>query len=390
MRILKQFTLLFILFAVCACTPSRKDSSSDKPSLIYTISEDNCLSPLHNLSYPATGYDELNPGVNYIVPPPHPWQIEADLPKIKGVDYSNSFYTNKQTLTIKKIILADGYYKIWVHIWVMGSDISDYLAMYRTDTKEWIIIDAPVDTLYVDSKGDLWGAISKNIYLEKTKGAFFGKYNEAEKEFELLKDFYDVIIGNREIGVETNSNLTNKILLDKNGLFWIIIQNRSIYSYDPLSEKMEHRIDISFQVEDVKIASDNSIYLLEIDNWSQYTGYPRIIHQYYPETNTMKSFTTENYLETSPTFHSIFIDSLNNLWFGSIGYRDTNDNWYQLYRSPFFVSASRDAYESHKYRSGEIVFESSDGQLWILKVEIGAGLQLISQILLKIPIIISG
>ena len=76
-------------------------------------------------------------------------------------------------------------------------------------------------------------------------------------------------------------------------------------------------------------------------------------------------------LEPWPLASSIFADHSGRLWFGAIGWLEPNGAWYQMLRSPIFVTDTLWSGMEHRWKSPEIILESSDNRLWYRSFENG-------------------
>jgi len=50
----------------------------------------------------------------------------------------------------------------------------------------------------------------------------------------------------------------------------------------------------------------------------------------------------------------------------SIAYRTKSGEWYQIQRSPLFISGVKGSFGDFQYQTPEVILESSDGRIWFL------------------------
>jgi hypothetical protein len=160
----------------------------------------------------------------------------------------------------------------------------------------------------------------------------------------------------------------SKVLLDKNGIFWMLVPNDAIYNYDPATGQVTRLIDLPLTFRDAQLGLSGDVYLLVSDfsyqSGNQYHTY--LIKHFRPTTSEIETVDLNYILEPFPFASNILVDRLGRLWLDNVAYQDENEDWHQIQRSPIFVSHSREAYNDPKYKSAKIIMESSDGRLWFL------------------------
>jgi len=360
-----QFILLILLLSACDV-----QAMTEPESLPINETTDKCIPPIYDaFSYPVVGYDKNlpNPGNNLVVLPPSPWQVVTSLPQIEDVDYGDDSYGQMSVINIVQIRHVENHLEIWVSIPVRAKPT--YLAIYRTDTREWKLIPEQITSLIVDKNGSLWGSHSEYTLIQPFDMRVLSKYDEQENIFKIEEDLRSLHSGIEKDGFYYYS----KVLLDKNGIFWILVPTDAIYSYDPTTRKVIRLIDLPSTFRDAQLDPNGGIYLLvsEFGYESGHEYHRYLIEHYQPKTNKIETFDLNYSIEPIPFANNILIDHMGRLWLDNIAYRDENKVWYQIQRSPIFVSHSKEASNDRKYKSAKILMESSDGRLWFLHRENG-------------------
>jgi hypothetical protein len=358
--------LLFILI-LGACNTRPIVAAQPKPTESQQAA-DECISPIYNtFSYPVSGYDEKLPfpGKNFDVPPPSPWHDEALLPEIGKLNLGE--YWEQPIVDIIQTRRIKDYTEIWVRIPVRGAEQQDYVAVYRTDTQDWEIIPEQIQTLIVGKDGSLWGTRYYNYtdtLNESINNGVLFKFDEKERIFSPVKDVQHLPPRVQEDGIDYYS----KVLLDTEGIFWIVVPNDAIYSYDPAVGKVKRWIDFPHVFTDAKIAPNGSIYIyINTYTYQSGTAYStRILKQFNPKTGVMDTTDLNYVLESSPGVGNILTDHLGRVWLDNVAYQDENGEWYQIQRSPLFISHLSESYNDYKYKNAMIILESSDGRIWFL------------------------
>jgi hypothetical protein len=301
-----------------------------------------------------------------VVLPTSPWRDVAVLPEVGKLNLGE--YWVQPVVDIIQTRQVKDYFEIWVRIPVrdVETEQHDYVAIYRTDTEEWEIIPEQINTLLVGKDGALWGTryYDYPITLEEMNNGVLFKLDEKERIFNPVKDVQHLPPKVKSDGIEYYS----KVLLDREGIFWIVVANDGIYSYDPAASKVKRWVDFPYVVSDAKIAPDGSIYLyINTYTLQDGKGYStRILKQFNPKTGVMDTTDLNYVLESSPGVGNILTDHLGRVWLDNVAYQDENGRWYQIQRSPIFVSHLNESYNDYKYKNAKILLESSDGRIWFL------------------------
>ncbi|MEO5886520.1 MAG: hypothetical protein ABIQ77_02560 [Anaerolineales bacterium] len=327
---------------------------------VDTLEPNKCLPPIYSdFSYPIESDKEKIsvPGLDTFVLPSSPWQIETPLPEFPGI-------TNWETrrVDVTQTRRVQDYFEVWIHI-SQGLEEQGYLAVYRTDKKEWTIIPEQINTLIVDKSGSLWGSRS-GVGSVPFDNRILSKFNEKTNTFTVVE-----AVQNLASGIEkTGSYFYNQVILDNEGLFWILVPEDGIYRYNPVSGEVKRFFDLPTTFIDASVAADGTIYVLIYD---QFIKAENLITQsflnfYVPKTGETSSIALNYLLEPYPYPFSLLIDHKDRIWLDNIAYIDENGVLYQIQRSPLFISPLREFYSDYRYKRANIILESSDGRLWFL------------------------
>lgn len=361
-------------------TPETISPSAATPHLL-DVDDNGCISPPFSFKYQVSGKQEI---ISFsTILPPEPWYIETILP-----EFSDDALAHRSKDWILAVFTrSDGEYEIWIlRSWANEISGSDYefmeILVYNTKTNEWRTISpevsgtpAVVGELFMTEDGSIWAHnywgefflvfeppvwVGISNYDESDFPSdipILSRYNEQEDRFEPVANA-DNIPASKLDGEE------DKVLLDDNGDFWIIVQGDAIYSFIPETQAIQYHTD--FQdvfgnpiVRSVSLAPTGDIFLSDDGH---------TILRFSPETNTVEivggtplPFENQNTLY----FHGILIDEINRLWVGDVGWAEPDEYhiWYQLVPSPVFIdfSEGQTTYAQHR---PWLLMESTDGRLW--------------------------
>lgn len=353
------FLYLLIMLKLVSCSSPATPIVAQAPSSNAPESS-RCLPPVYEgFSYPVkTDNENLSyPGLDKLVLPPNPWRIEAHLPEFPGI-------TNWEArrLGVIQTRQVNDYFEIWIQI-SRGLEEQEYLAVYRTDLKEWKIIPEQINTLFVDKNGSLWGDRS-GIGSAPFDSRTLSKFDEQTSTFTVVEE-----IQNLASGVEkTGSYFYNRVLLDNDGMFWILVPEDGIYRYNPSNREMKRFFDLPVIFNDADIAADGTIYVLIYNQFIKdgNLATQSFLNFYIPGTGEASGIALNALLEPYPYPFGILIDNKDRIWLDNIAYMSEDGVWYQIQRSPLFVSSVRETYGDYRYKRADVVLESSDGRLWFL------------------------
>jgi len=276
------------------------------------------------------------------------WQIEANLPT-SGI--INSLVTRPSN-------------ELWI-----GTPYE--VLRYHTDTHEWDEyttidgIQAVPRELCLASDGILWGMDiaaggSDNL-------PWWSRYNEITDQFEFVGDNAGILHG----PASTQSPTCDE---DKDGLLWIILQDRSannqtaLYSFDPTTlQSTQHLIaSMNSYFSDLAIAPDGMLWIADTSSQQLVVYNPASdeAHPYLGDLWTNDDLSSEGYRGLD----NLFFDHQGRLWVQDRGWLDftTPDQpvWHKIIRSPVFISDFVRLDNQHGWVRPFSTYQSSNGLFW--------------------------
>ena len=365
-----NYLLIIIFISGCEEVPALM-FSKPSPTSEMRLNVNTCLPSLYPFSYPAgpSGKEEIIPGTDLIVTPPAPWQIETSLVDVRSMSGKSIERVDFSLLNTR---LSGDDLELWISITTFDSqDVENfYFAIYHVDTEKWELLPEKMDPIIVDKQGSVWGSTSSiEIGPPDEETSLLSKFDIEKRMFTPVSELQGIPAG--AMDNETGMYFYSQVLLDDKGIFWILSPLDAIYSYDPLTSTVVRHIDLPFIPQQAQLDSTESIYIFPKRPWTYQFGQPTIIYQYFFEENMIEAFEADYHLEPSPYFNYLFVDHSGRLWLDNIGYRDQDGIWYQIQRSPLFVSYSRESEYDYKYKGAKIILESSDKRLWFLHKQNG-------------------
>lgn len=306
--------------------------------------------------------------------PQEPWHIEAALPNISEVPYIS--------FSVEAIRSTDAHNEIWIRRYSEDGSFHNahttyyQFLIYQVETKDWEIASAQVEgsdifveKIFITDDGSVWGQNVWGRSSDEFKPPILSKYNDVSGKFELVESTKNIPAFWRDSDSRTNDILFwNKIFLDSAGVFWIVTQRDSIYSYNPATQKTEKHADIStIHIKNAALSPDGSIYISGkpddsyISNRYHVIGQEKILH-YVPQTDELKVI--ENPNENWPSYRNLYIDRNNRLWLGSVGWFSPQNGWELIFPNRFLYLLRIEFGDNYGWVEPEILLESSDGRMW--------------------------
>ena len=229
---------------------------------------------------------------------------------------SQPYVTNSLNSSSVTGIVKDDDGRFWISMFDGGVDVYDpkkekFINLY--DQKNPIakglnILDIP--TVFIDSKKNVWiGTWDSGIY--------FLKYNSKKFVVKNPSKTNSVFKSNRVMSFDEDSK----------GTIWIGTFGNGLYSYDLFSETFTNYNSLEFQKHDINtsnirkvlvdhkdaiwIGTRNGVFKIEKDK----TGTLKVY-----SINDLTINTSNLELKESSIIFSLFEDSKNNIWFGTLGY----------------------------------------------------------------------
>jgi len=344
----KIFIILFSLaLAISACLKTHSDDQS-----LSNVDSEECIPPLTTFAYQVNA-PRSTLSWNQILPH-SPWQVETHLPALPPNTRSRDAIVLHRTY--------DGIDEIWVvrnitsTVDILSKTITELL-VYQPETQTWneiptelSVLDATLYDVYMGMDGTIWAEFATEPFPVPHGERFIAIYNQDENLFKLVKD-----LRNLQYAV---------IKFDPKGTFWIVVDYTGIYSFNPTTQEYKLNLAISDRLaygnpRGVAIAPDGSLYLAK---WNEILTEPTILLHYIPDTGELVEINVP--LTSIDNFYDVFVDHSGRLWLDDLGWMEPNGSWYQIVRSPIFISNKQEEARPYTWPTAQLYFESSDGRLW--------------------------
>jgi streptogramin lyase len=388
-------SLVFVLLNACG-TPKSGAENSVVNTSIYTpqvennesmedTNSDKCIPATHTFAYMTRTNDSILERSELIIPPTEPWEDMLSLPQFPN----NAIAKRNKDWLVTVLNKSNSDYEIWIlRSWTdelfSGSDFKfmEFL-VYNSQNEEWKSVpvqvhetSAIVGEIFVTNDGNIWGrnylagfvsTIEPPLRIEIAysqlqndsmgETPLLSKYNERENRFEAAD------VSRSFLPSKFSNNEWDKVVLDKNGMFWIFVQADGLYSYNLLDQSIRLHIKFSdndIPVRSVALAPDDSIFYS--DNFSS-------VFRFIPKTGELLRVGGTPLPFENPYglyFHNILIDNSGHLWLGNIGWAepDTYTTWYQLMPSPVFITNNVEGLPIHQWERPWLILGSLDGLIW--------------------------
>ncbi|HEX2909091.1 MAG TPA: hypothetical protein VHO69_19615 [Phototrophicaceae bacterium] len=271
-------------------------------------------------------------------------------------------------------------------VWITGNGVG--FAVYDVNHQEWKLIprtvfstDYVVGQLFVANDGAIWGQnipTGQHVNPEFQEIPLLSRFNETTTRFEIPADtMHGSVLPQRASSIPQFAGSTiPHILVDNDGLFWLIVSNDGIYKFDPVLETYERQSGLDFSVSQAALSTDGSLYL-----WSPNTQIPPSAS--FRERLTLPSDSIWHFsLEARsfalidlpdrdwPIFNGMLVAQSGQLWLGAIGFRDLDHTWHLIHPN---IDEYLDNAGNYKWGPPRLITESSDGRLWYVRDTDGAG-----------------
>lgn len=318
------------------------------------IEAENCMPPVVGSSFPVN--DNFEVAARAMVLPKLPWQPDSSLPNLSDNLKQSDILFVRQPAVGSTEIWTRSYLSMMDRQVAIGRNIAPIL-VYHTSEHSWEQISInevspadiqAIDRLYLATDGGVFAASfsSSDIVLSR--------FDERQREFKALMVPQKIPYG-------------STIFDQARNIFWIIVPHEAIYSFDPVSiELVKHveipNVQVSFE-NGVAVASDGSVYILNDGGKDVRQKDDLEILRFVPNKNIIEL--VYNPLIDQTPFFSLFIDKSDNLWLDDHAWKSPSNIWYQVVRSPLFITDRMpDSGHHYFWTFPRIVFESSDGMLW--------------------------
>jgi hypothetical protein len=314
MKQIEAFLILLCLAFLNACSTTQPVANPQDER----VGADGCIKPLATFAYsistdPSKGIPNQK---DFQIPPP--WQLEAKLP----------------------------------------SDASVILRTDRTIDHQ-IEVAAPDGALWAEYQWD-----ARKLKETDTTLPILSKFNEQTEQFEFEQATQSIPAFIK--GKAKDSNYWAKVLIDAQGMIWILVPKDAIYSYNPAAHEVKRQAEMAEIAGSPTLALDGSIYY--VDNLfvehgvRMITGEDIQIYHFMPTTGKIERVSTR--FEPWPPFRHILVDHSGRLWADGLAWREPDqDGWYQLERSSIFITNVQWSGMEYRWETPEILMQSSDQHL---------------------------
>ena len=362
-RIRSLMIVCLFLFMANACSEQIK-----KP--IYENEDHCCIDPPINYAFSEDGGEKINYPENIL--PQSPWQLINLLPTTDEFPYS------QPKLQLSRIY--DHESELWITRFsqkgVRLSEIESKLIVYNIDDQIWqdipdafSDISSVITGLYIGKKGTIWVIginPSELIFNSINNEKVIGQYNERDRKFDLLP-------------IEPVIPSGNIIFDSERNIFWVVNQEyrnekyyTTIYRINPITYEIKKQAETDANIKNlnensIAITQNGKINMLSVTSLGMWSHADIKMWKFDPDTNKIyeDSKISQKIMSLNlDPFNSIYYTNTGNLWLGDQTWKTSEDKWYQVIRSPIFVTHIPESSINYQWDLPEIIYESSDGRLW--------------------------
>lgn len=364
-----SFWLMLIcsLYLLNSCT-NRFDTSQE----VDPLSKLECYKTFEEFAF--GGFDKQP--VEKLLPT-DPWHIEAIMPK----EFYGDFDVNVYDWQVSLARLKDGIPEIWLTRRGLPQSDIPLILIYRPTLNSWSQIsgviegsDIFVKEIYLTNDGTVWGRNhwSQEYNNTPNQGPILSKYNENTNQFEFVSESPQIPFVNEERYLDT------RVLLDRTDIFWIAIGSDGLYTYEPQINRTTKRAELQdLSVGVLSSASDGTIYFASGNEEQPQTNnlpfhlYEGMLMQFSPDTGEFTILEIPE--EPWPIVGPPLVTKADQLWLGSVGYKDLNENrWYLVH--PNLSYYIEDTNYLMWPPSPQVLLEDESGTLWFgLDTELKSG-----------------
>lgn len=299
--------------------------------------------------------------------PTEPWHIESTMPS----DYYGDATFNQYDWQVRLVRLVRGNPEIWLSRERGASkEVIPLILIYYPMSKRWSSVsgivedsDIFVKDIYMTSDGTVWG---KNRWLQDqnntpNQGSILSKYNEQTHQFQFVLNAPQISFA------KENRASDIRVHLSRTGIFWIAVESDGLYTYDPQLDQTTKQAELGeMPVGVMSSASDGTVYFASTSyEQLQFSQPPFHMHEgmlIQFSVDSGKFIALENPSEPWPAVGPPLVTKSNQLWLGSVGYKDLNENrWYRLL--PEINVYTEESY-LNRPGSPQVMLEDAFGILW--------------------------
>ena len=372
-----------VIFAVTACNTTTKPVTTETDEAFTSsetkenakidenkppvISPNGCIAPVETFAYPVSPETGMLPISNVL--PSGSWQIDTSL--LDESRYSQLLATRSLNGQLELWILAEpsSQQKTKENVYEF--------TIYYPNSKTWKTVPAEIGNsgihiykLFVAQDGSIFGLPYLDHPDKTLEISVLSKLNEKTGVFEFVRDAQAIPTSSASSDGFYSSS---KVVLDAQGkIFWVLVPDDAIYSYNPITQESKKHItlpdiDMSHLAE-AAFSPDGNIYYLSFEP-NVFTNNNIWLYRFELATETVERIAIK--LEPWPLTSTIFADHSGRLWFGAVGWLEPDRTWYQMLRSSIFITNVVWSGMEHRWKSPEILMESSDNRLWFKSDENG-------------------
>lgn len=305
------------------------------------VSEDEfvCLPTNTNFSYPVDQWNSGKPASTPFSPDQYDW-----------VQQSKS-----QLLGTPRFLLTSGESRLWM----LGSK----LWLYNTGTNEfkdyeieWNNIKYQPDSIFMAQDGTIW-----TVGIQSDGFApILSRYDEKNDKFVPVIDTKSELV--------FNGAVAGGMAEDLQGIFWIVLQGKGLYKFDPnnfLAVKIDS-INFNANIVNGSIAVDR-YGIVWLGTYTE--DYHRFLYRYDPEHHIFSNLPLG--ISADNVVGSLLVDSEDRLWVGDYAFWNTGSPLPKegstgvnlLFRSPAFITQQA-PFVDYYWARPEILFEDRLGNIW--------------------------
>lgn len=270
-------------------------------------------------------------------------------------------------------------------IWISGWDPAGSVwLIYSPESKRWEVVRqrlmgsrASATDLLVSSDGTLWAATQWDDEYDpgiaSASAPVLARFDETSRRFTAVDVALEVAHTYESFDTDSSDKRHPIVLLGADDVFRIIMDKDGVYSFDPNTgvTRLVQHLDIA--ITDATIAADGTLYLsgpVRVASTSGDKSETVMTSLLSIEPETGRLITLGFVPSEWPEWYGMFITASEQLWMGSIGYRDGDGNW-----SLAHANIERYSENSGDFRWGtpRILTQTSDGKLWFTRYMDGSG-----------------
>jgi hypothetical protein len=240
--------------------------------------------------------------------------------------------------------------------------------VYTVEKQDWRSISAVIPNtdafamrVFLSEDGNIWAQNFWDVKNSPGNSSYYQKYpilsrfNDVKQKFELVPETQ---------GIDAFKGLSWNKIVYVDDVFWVFAHTDSIYSFDPVTLKVERNLGIpGIEVQYIASSQDEkSIFIQVARNEMSLSVTEGEYQEYVIDENKLLTLSTPQ--KEWPASGSILVDHSGNLWLSAVGWRTPDGDWQLLYPSPNRFFWKMQFEDDYGFALPKAVFESSDNRLW--------------------------